>query len=173
VQEAEPKIEAIGTAGKATWHMIGHLQSNKAGRAVELFSWIHSIDSAALARKVARRAVEVGVRPRVLVQVDLGREETKHGIMEGRLRELVEEVARLDGLELRGLMTLPPWSEDPESARPYFNRLRAIRDRLASSGTAMPDLSMGMTDDFEVAIEEGATMIRVGRALFGERPRIG
>ncbi len=173
VQDAGPKIEALAAAGKVTWHMIGHLQSNKAGRAVDLFSWIHSIDSVSLARKVARRGVEAGVRPRVLVQVDLGREETKHGIEEALLRELVEEVASLEGLELRGLMTLPPWSEDPEAARPFFRRLRALRDRLAAAGPPLPDLSMGMTDDFEVAIEEGATMIRVGRALFGDRPPIG
>ncbi len=172
VQEAASKIGQVGGAPEITWHLIGHLQSNKANRAVELFPWIHSVDRVDLARRLDRGAGHLGIRTRVLLQVDLGREPTKHGVDPGRLRELAEEVASLPNLELCGLMTLPPWSDNPESSRPFFSRLRLLRDELASRGRVLPHLSMGMTGDFEVAVEEGATLVRVGTAIFGERPRI-
>jgi hypothetical protein len=174
VQEGAAKIpELSGVAapggGPITWHLVGHLQSNKARRAVELFDWIHSVDGAELARRLDRCAAEAGRSPRVLVQVDLGGEPTKHGIDAGALMGLLLEITALPHLKLRGLMTLPPLLPDPESLRPFFRRLRELREELAAGGVNLPDLSMGMSGDFEVAIEEGATMVRVGRALFGER----
>jgi len=174
VQEAAAKIPELAGlqapgGGGITWHLVGHLQSNKARPAIDLFSWIHSVDSADLARRLDRCSAEAGRAPRVLVQVELGGEPTKHGIDTGALRDLVHEVAALPHLKLRGLMTLPPPFEDPVSSRPFFRKLRELRDELAGSALELPDLSMGMSHDFEVAIEEGASMVRVGRALFGER----
>lgn len=165
VQEAAGKKETLGDLAGVTWHLIGHLQSNKAARAVELFDCIHSVDRAELARRLDRAAASRPAPLAVLVQVDLGHEPTKHGADESGLDDLVAEVASLPHLRLRGLMTIPPESPDPEDARPYFRRLRTLRDRLG-----LADLSMGMTGDFEVAVEEGSTLVRVGRALFGERP---
>ena len=174
VQEAAGKIPGLAgarTPGGAaiTWHLVGHLQSNKARRAIDLFDWIHSIDGADLARRLDRCAAEAGRSPRVLLQVELGGEPSKHGIDTGALKDLAHEVAALPHLKLRGLMTLPPLFDQPESSRPFFRRLRELRDGLTSGGLDLPDLSMGMSGDFEVAIEEGATMVRVGRALFGGR----
>jgi pyridoxal phosphate enzyme (YggS family) len=172
IQEAELKIPDVGREA-ARWHLIGHLQSNKARRAVELFDWIHSVDSADLARRIDRICREVDRKELpVLIQVDLGHEATKTGVEEKSLREVVDAVRQCDRLQLMGLMTLPPFFETAEKARPYFRRLREIRDDLQREGVfgeRSGDLSMGMTHDFEIAIEEGATIIRVGTAIFGER----
>jgi pyridoxal phosphate enzyme (YggS family) len=172
VQEAEDKIVEVGR-DTACWHLVGHLQANKARRAVNLFDVIHSLDSLDLARRLDRLCHEEGREQlRVLIQVDLGHEETKSGIDESELSHLVEGIGPLTRLELVGLMTLPPFFDDPEQSRPYFRRLRELRDELAARGAfggAKGELSMGMTNDFEVAIEEGSTMVRVGTAIFGER----
>lgn len=172
VQEAEDKIAEVGR-DNARWHLVGHLQANKAKRAVNLFDVIHSLDSIDLARRLDRLCVEAG-RPSlpILIQVDLGHEETKSGIEETALAQLVEGVGQLSRLELIGLMTLPPFFENPEHSRPFFQRLRELRDELAvrgAFGDRRGELSMGMTHDFEVAIDEGATMVRIGTAIFGER----
>jgi len=172
VQEAEDKIAQVGHTS-ARWHLVGHLQANKARRAVALFDVIHSLDSIELARRLDRLCVEAGRHSLpLLLQVDLGREETKSGVDEQQLPQLVEAVKQLDRLELIGLMTLPPFFDDPEQARPYFRRLRQLRDELVTSGifaNNRGELSMGMTHDFEVAIAEGATMVRIGTAIFGAR----
>ncbi len=172
VQEAEEKIAEVGR-NAATWHLVGHLQANKARRAVNLFDVIHSLDSLELARRLDRLCAEEGrEKLAVLIQVDLGHEETKSGIDESELNHLVEGLGPLSRLELTGLMTLPPFFDDPEQSRPYFRRLRELRDELAARGAfanGKGELSMGMTNDFEVAIAEGATMVRVGTAIFGER----
>lgn len=172
VQEAEEKIAELGRDA-ARWHLVGHLQANKARRAVNLFDVIHSLDSLDLARRLDRLCQEEGrEKLAVLVQVDLGQEETKSGVDESELTHLVEGLGPLRRLELTGLMTLPPFFDDPEQSRPFFRRLRQLRDELAARGAfgaGKGELSMGMTNDFEVAIEEGATMVRVGTAIFGER----
>ena len=173
VQEAEDKIAEVGRDA-ACWHLVGHLQANKVRRAVNLFDVIHSLDSLDLARRLDRLCQEEGRENplRVLIQVDLGHEETKSGIDESELSHLVEGIGPLSRLEFDGLMTLPPFFDDPEQSRPYFRRLRELRDELAGRGAfagARGELSMGMTNDFEVAIEEGSTMVRVGTAIFGER----
>ena len=176
VQEAEEKIPQVGQTN-ARWHLVGHLQANKARRALTLFDVIHSLDSIDLAQRLDRLCIEMGRQSLpLLIQVDLGGEETKSGINEQELPRLVETVQQLKHLELIGLMTLPPFFDDPEQARPYFRRLRELRDELARNGAFAElggerkgELSMGMTHDFEVAIEEGATMVRIGTAIFGER----
>jgi PLP dependent protein len=172
VQEAEDKIAEVGRDA-ACWHLVGHLQANKARRAVNLFDVIHSLDSLDLARRLDRLCQEEGRESlRVLIQVDLGHEETKSGIEESELSHLVEGIGPLRRLELTGLMTLPPFFDHAEQSRPFFRRLRELRDELADRGAfagAKGELSMGMTNDFEVAIEEGSTMVRVGTAIFGER----
>ena len=172
VQEAEGKIAEVGRE-KVRWHLVGHLQANKARRAVNLFDVIHSLDSVDLARRLDRLCVEEGrASLQVLVQVDLGQEETKSGIEESELTHLVESLGPLSRLRLVGLMTLPPFFENPELSRPFFRRLRELRDELAGRGAfgnLNGELSMGMTHDFAIAIEEGATMVRIGTAIFGER----
>lgn len=172
VQEAEGKIPEVGRTS-VRWHLVGHLQANKARRALTLFDVIHSLDSIDLARRLDRLCTEVGRDSlSLLIQVDLGHEETKSGIDEQELPQLTQTLQQLERLELIGLMTLPPFFDDPEQARPYFRRLRELRDQLASEGVfgnRKGELSMGMTHDFEIAIEEGATMVRVGTAIFGER----
>jgi pyridoxal phosphate enzyme (YggS family) len=172
VQEAADKIARVGRE-KARWHLIGHLQANKARRAVMLFDIIHSVDSLALARRLDHLCVEEGrkVLP-VLIQVDLAGEATKSGIAEEELPSLVQVVIACERLELIGLMTLPPFFEDAEEARPFFRRLRELRDVLRSRGdfgARHGELSMGMSHDYQIAIEEGATMVRVGTAIFGAR----
>jgi pyridoxal phosphate enzyme (YggS family) len=176
VREAEGKIEELAreTSG-ARWHLIGRLQANKARRAASLFDVIHSVDSAALAERLERVCAEDGRSTLdVLIQVDLAREATKGGARVDELPAIVESLKACTHLRFKGLMTLPPFYEDAELVRPYFRRLRELRDELNASGAfgeGAGELSMGMTHDFEVAIEEGATLVRVGTALFGERAR--
>jgi pyridoxal phosphate enzyme (YggS family) len=172
VQEAEHKYPLL-QGRQMTWHLVGHLQSNKAKRAVQMFAWIHSVDSHKLAERIDRLAKEIGKRQRVLVQVDLAGEETKAGLPAAQLFEALEKMGRLEHLSVEGLMVLPPYLSDPEDVRPFFSRLRALRDEAVERnllGSRLEELSMGMTHDFEVAIEEGATMVRIGTAIFGERP---
>jgi hypothetical protein len=172
VQEAEDKVPRVGRH-KARWHLIGHLQSNKARRAVELFDVIHSLDSAALASRLNRFCLELNRSELpVLIQIDLAHEATKSGAPEDQLAQIVEVVRESTALRLVGLMALPPFFEDAERVRPYFRRLRELRDELRSQGAfgdQRGELSMGMTHDYEIAIEEGATMLRIGTAIFGER----
>jgi len=171
VQEAEAKIASLGRGRTGlTWHLIGHLQSNKARKAAALFPWIHSVDRADLVARLDRAAHAPAPPINILLQVDLAHEETKHGVDVARLEDLARAAAGSGALRLRGLMTIPPLFDDPEGSRPFFGRLRRLRDDLAARGLDLPHLSMGMTNDFEVAVEEGATMVRVGRAIFGERP---
>jgi len=172
VQEAEGKIIEIGRE-RVRWHLVGHLQANKARRAVNLFEVIHSVDSLDLARRLERLCDEEGrAKLPVLIQVDLGHEETKSGMDESELTHMVEGLKSLTHLDLIGLITLPPFFDDTEQSRPFFRRLRELRDELASGGAfgnRRGELSMGMTHDFEIAIQEGATMVRIGTAIFGER----
>ncbi len=173
VQEAARKRAATVGRGIA-WHLIGHLQSNKARAAAETFDWIHSVDSVALLRRLDRVATDLHRSLNVLVQVDLAGESTKHGAPEAEVHRIVDAAGPCESVALRGLMVLPPWSDDPEQARPFFRRLRRLRDELATTAgrdLRLDQLSMGMSHDLEVAIEEGATMIRVGTAVFGPRPR--
>jgi len=174
VQEAEGKIASLGDlrAAGARFHLVGHLQGNKVRKALPLFDCIHSVDGEELAGRLERGAEEHGVVLRVLIQVDLAGEATKHGVPEAGLFRLLEAVAGFEGLRVDGLMILPPFSDDPEAGRPHFRRLRELRDQaLARDLLRAPHLSMGMSHDLEPAIEEGATMVRVGSAIFGERER--
>jgi len=173
VQEAEAKIAEIGR-NAAEWHLIGHLQSNKARKAVQLFDVIHSVDSLELAQRLERICFEEGRGElSVFVHVDLAGEATKSGIDVAGLPELVGYLTNCERLRFDGLMILPPYFDDPEATRPYFDQLRRIRDKLALDGSfaggGRGELSMGMSHDFEVAIEEGSTVVRVGTAIFGER----
>lgn len=172
VQEAEGKIYNVGRRA-ARWHLVGHLQSNKARRAVAMFDVIHSLDSVSLARRLERICNdEDRERLPVLIQVDLGHEATKAGVDEKELPALVKPVTDCERLQLIGLMTMPPFFEDAERARPFFRRLRELRDELRAQGAfgdREGELSMGMTHDYPIAIEEGATMLRIGTAIFGER----
>ena len=171
VQEALEKIAATSDI-PITWHLVGHLQSNKARRAAVSFACIHSIDSAEVLKRVDAAAGEAGRRTELLVQVDLAGEATKHGAPAETWLSLFEAAADCRAARVTGLMLLPPFTPDPEDARPYFRRLRALRDELAGRGVPadmLRELSMGMSHDFEVAVEEGATIVRVGTAIFGER----
>jgi pyridoxal phosphate enzyme (YggS family) len=171
VQEAEEKIPAVKP--RPRWHLVGHLQSNKAKRAAQLFDVIHSIDSDAIAGEVSKRAVQAGRRVACLVEVNTSGEPGKFGTAPDRALELLRAVGALEGIELQGLMTIGPMEGGPEGARRAFQSLARIRREAAGAGllTEGADLSMGMSDDFEIAIEEGATIVRVGTALFGPRPR--
>lgn len=166
----ESKVrEAAGKAGdleglNIRWHMVGHLQRNKAGAAVEIFDLIHSLDSVDLAGLLHRHAGRRGKLQRALIQVKLSEEEGKYGAGEGEVAGILKAAEGMENLKIEGLMTIPPFFEDPEGARPFFRRLKALADRHG-----LRELSMGMTNDFEVAIEEGATMVRIGTAIFGER----
>lgn len=171
VQEALQKMDA-GADMQIGWHLIGHLQSNKAKKAAARVGWIHAIDSADLLRRVDAAALAAGRTVEVLIQVDLALEEAKHGAPEASVPGIVDAASGLSAARLVGLMLLPPLAEDPEEARPWFRRLREARDRWVDGGVPLErlrELSMGMSHDFEVAIEEGATMVRVGSAMFGER----
>jgi pyridoxal phosphate enzyme (YggS family) len=171
IQEARKKIEELGNAVR--WDFIGHLQSNKASYAIDLFEVIHSVDRLSLARALSTRAAKKSKTVRILVQVNISGEEAKSGIDTDGVNTLVNQIASLPNLTLEGLMTMPPYFTDPEKARPYFAALRELRDTLmAEQGNRinLKELSMGMSGDFEVAIEEGATLVRVGTAIFGKRP---
>jgi len=170
VQEAEAKVAALGDLAGARWHMVGHLQANKARKAVTLFDRIHTVDDVDLARRLEKAGAEQGRRVRVLVQVDLAGEEAKFGLDEARLFPALEILRGLESMRVEGLMGFPPYEDDPERVRPHFRRLRELRDAaLARDLLRGRDLSMGMSHDLEVAVEEGATLVRVGTALFGER----
>jgi pyridoxal phosphate enzyme (YggS family) len=169
VQEAQAKIPVVGRE-RVRWHLIGHLQSNKAGRAIELFDRIHGVDDAGLAQALSRRAGAAARTMPVLIEVNVSGEPSKFGVAPEALGPLIEQVAPLPGLRLDGLMTVGAWVSRPEDARPGFARLRALRDESERRiGRGLPELSMGMSGDFEVAVEEGSTMVRVGTALFGPR----
>jgi hypothetical protein len=170
VQEAKDKIALIGDS--ARWHMIGHLQTNKAKYAVKLFDCIHSVDRLELAQELDRRARPGGSKINILVEVNVSGEQTKNGVPALEAMDLIQRLSHLDNLAVHGLMTMAPYADNPENSRPYFKALRNLRNdilRTGIIGIRMEELSMGMTDDFEVAIEEGSTIIRVGRAIFGER----
>jgi pyridoxal phosphate enzyme (YggS family) len=172
VQEGLDKIAATAGLG-LTWHLIGHLQSNKAKKAAAAFQWIHSVDSLELLEKLDAGAVAAGTRPQILLQVDLAQEATKFGADTASLEDLTRAAVAAKAVQLRGLMTVPPIADDPEEARHWFTQLRTLRDGLVAKGVpaqALTELSMGMSHDCEVAIEEGATMVRVGTAIFGRRP---
>jgi len=167
VQEAQTKIEEIGKP--VSWHFIGHLQTNKAKIAVRLFDAIHCVDGLALTEDLNRRAQQVNRKIPVMIEVNLSGEATKFGAEEEKVTALAQGILKLDHLSLEGLMTMPPYFDDPEMSRPYFVQLRALKEKLAKEGIPLKDLSMGMSNDFEVAIEEGATYVRVGTAIFGAR----
>lgn len=170
VQEARAKIPLLPSAVR--WQFIGHLQKNKIRHALPLFELFHSVDSLALAADIDRIAHEEGVRPRVLLEVNAAGEGSKIGFSPEQLRADMEALLQLGRLEIDGLMTIPPLARDPEATRPYFTMLRNLRDDLQREfRLQLPQLSMGMSDDYEVAIEEGATFVRVGTAIFGERAR--
>ncbi len=175
VQEFAGKIDSLRDLQGGEWHLIGHLQTNKAAKAVELFAAIDSVDSLRLAQKLNASAQQHGTKIKVLIEINVGGEAAKSGVApESReLEALLSAAAELEHLEFRGLMTVPPFTEDPQQARPYFRKLRELREQIAARrlpAVDMSTLSMGMSHDFEVAIEEGSTCVRVGTAIFGERP---
>jgi pyridoxal phosphate enzyme (YggS family) len=175
VEEAGPKAEAVARllapAAAPTWHMVGHVQSRKAADVLPWAAMVHSVDSVKLAERLSRSCVEAGSQLAVLLEVNVSGETSKYGLAPEELPGAVEAIAPLPGLRLEGLMTMAPIAADPELVRPVFTRLRALKEDMAQRypGLIGRHLSMGLTDDFEVAIEEGATMVRVGRAIFGER----
>lgn len=172
VQEAREKIEALGRV--AQWHLIGRLQTNKAKYAVKLFDLIHSVDSIGLARELDKQATKIGKVQDVLVEVSIASEAAKAGIAVDECLVLVRESAGLKNIRVRGLMAIPPFLDDPEQVRPYFRKLRELSQSITREdipNISMQELSMGMSGDFEVAVEEGSTMVRVGTAVFGERSK--
>lgn len=170
VKEAQMKIAAIEQQLK--WHLVGHLQMNKAKKAVMLFDVIETVDSIRVAQEISTRALSVGKKLKVLVQVNIAEESSKWGVLRNDLIPLLNEIALLPGIEISGLMTIPPYTEDLEEARKYFAAMRELRDTINAmniEGISLIDLSMGMSHDYDVAIVEGATIIRVGTAIFGSR----
>lgn len=170
VREAKEKIEKLGAI--AIWDLIGHLQTNKAKYAIKLFDLIHSVDNLELAKELDKQAAKIGKVQKVLIEVNIAGEASKAGMAVKNSPALVREAAKLKNISIQGLMTIPPFSENPEDSRPYFCVLRELAESIAKENipnAAMNELSMGMSGDFEVAIEEGATMVRVGAAIFGER----
>jgi len=177
VQEFAGKASALASLADAEWHMIGHLQTNKAGKAAELFHAVDSVDSVKLAEKLDAAARALDKKLSVLIEVNVGGESAKSGVAPDsrELEELLRTAPRLEALQFRGLMTVPPFTDDPKGARPYFRKVRELRDAIARRrlpAVGMDVLSMGMSHDFEVAIEEGSTCVRVGTAIFGERAKI-
>ena len=173
VQEAAWKKPASVTG--PMWHLIGHLQSNKVRKALELFDFFHSVDTAGLADRINAIAQDMGASPHILLEVNVSGEKSKSGMKPEEVREVLEHIGQeCPRLTVEGLMTMAPFSENPEDARPYFRRLRQLRDSLEQElGVGLPRLSMGMSGDYEVAVEEGATWVRLGTVLFGERPKAG
>jgi pyridoxal phosphate enzyme (YggS family) len=176
VQEFAGKVDTLRDLKAAEWHMIGHLQTNKAAKTAELFRAVDSVDSLKLAEKLDAAARALGKKLDVLIEINVGGEAAKSGVAPDSLalEELLTAASRLEALAFRGLMTVPPFTDNPEGARPYFRKLRQLRDVISARklpGIAMDELSMGMSHDFEVAIEEGSTCVRVGTAIFGERGR--
>jgi len=171
IQEAREKFNRLATY-PVSWHFIGHLQSNKAKYAVRLFDLIHSVDSLKLARELNKQAQKNAKTQNVLIQINISKESSKSGANTETVLDLINQVRHLESLSVKGFMTMPPFFNDPEKARPYFSALRNLRDRIrqaAAPEITLDELSMGMTGDFEVAIEEGATLVRIGTAIFGER----
>jgi PLP dependent protein len=176
IQEFASKIGALQNLPDAEWHMIGHLQTNKASKATELFHAVDSVDSLKLAEKLDAAARQLGKKLSLLLEINVGGEAAKSGVAPDSpaLDELLIAAPRLDSLQFRGLMTVPPFTDDPQDARPYFRKLRGLRDNIAARkhpGVNLDVISMGMSHDFEVAIEEGSTCVRVGTAIFGERTK--
>jgi pyridoxal phosphate enzyme (YggS family) len=174
VQEAKNKVLDLASLvpdSRITWHLVGHLQKNKAKTAVGMFDLIHSVDSVEIAGALNEHAGRTDRMQSILVQVKLAPEETKHGIEKKDLFRCLDRLAGMKNLKIEGLMTIPPFFDDPEMSRPYFGQLRDMREEAENRGFMMKELSMGMTNDFEVAIEEGATIVRIGTAIFGERKR--
>jgi pyridoxal phosphate enzyme (YggS family) len=174
VQEFAGKVEAVRDLRDAEWHLIGHLQTNKAAKAAELFNAVNSVDSVRLAEKLNAAAESLGKTLAVLIEINVGGEEAKSGVApdSSELELILQAAPRFNNLTIRGLMTVPPYTEDPKAARPYFQELRTIRDRIAARKLPListEHLSMGMSHDFEIAIEEGSTCVRVGTAIFGTR----
>lgn len=175
VQEFAGKIDSLRDLHDIEWHLIGHLQTNKAAKAVELFAAVDSVDSLRLAQKLNASAQQFGKKLKVLIEINVGSEAAKSGVAPDsrELEEILLSAPELEHLEFRGLMTVPPFNEDPQLARPYFRKLHDLRDQIASRRLpqiSVNELSMGMSHDFEVAIEEGSTCVRVGTAIFGVRP---
>jgi len=171
IQEARKKFDAL-SVHPVSWHFIGHLQTNKAKYAVRLFDLIHSVDSIKLARELDKRAARINKVQKILIQVNISQEASKSGAYVGNIKQLIKETGGMSNLQVQGLMTMPPFFNEPEKARPYFSALRDLRDELNREGVAdagLHELSMGMTGDFEVAIQEGATLVRIGTAIFGAR----
>jgi len=171
LQEAKRKLDSLGKS--LEWHMIGHLQTNKARFATGLFEMIHSVDRIELARELDRRAAAAGLTMKILIEVNVAGETTKSGAPLAEAIALVRAVAALPSLSIQGLMTMPPYCDDPEEARPFFRKLRELRGEIEAEKiprVEMKELSMGMSGDYAVAIEEGSTIVRLGRAIFGERP---
>jgi hypothetical protein len=172
IQEARAKFDALVHA-PVQWHFIGHLQSNKAKYAVRMFDLIHTVDSVKLAAELDRCAAKAGKVQEILIQVNISAEATKSGVATGQTVSLVREIHALPHIRIKGFMTMPPFFDDPDRARPYFAALRGLRDQILSQqipGLEVSELSMGMSGDFETAIEEGATLVRIGTAIFGARP---
>lgn len=172
VQEARDKIALIGHP--RPWHLVGHLQTNKAKYAVRIFDMIHSLDRMEVALALHQRCLKETKTVDVLIEVNVSGEQSKWGVPPTELLSLITDVAALATIHVRGLMTVAPWSEDPEDARPFFKQLRVLSEEIEHrkvAGVRMEELSMGMSDDYEVAVEEGATIVRIGRAIFGDRPR--
>jgi len=170
VQEAEKKISTLEKPMK--WHLVGHLQVNKAKKAIRLFDMIETVASIRMAQEISARALSAGKKVPVLVQVNIAEESSKWGVLRNDLSPLMREISILPGIKIKGLMTIPPYVEDPEDARPFFISLREEKERINQmniEGVVLKDLSMGMSHDYQVAIEEGATIIRIGTAIFGAR----
>ncbi|MBI5406065.1 MAG: YggS family pyridoxal phosphate-dependent enzyme [Nitrospirae bacterium] len=170
VQEAMPKLSVLHHA--ASWHFIGHLQKNKVKYIAGKVDLIHSVDSIDLCEEISLRAQKRGIIQNILLEVNISGEEEKFGVLPSEVADRVKTMVRIKGVSLKGMMAIPPFSEDPEQSRPYFRRLRELRDEIVRTGISPPDfreLSMGMSNDFEVGVEEGATLVRIGTAIFGQR----
>ena len=170
LQEAEEKIPQL--PANIEWHFIGHIQKNKVRKILELFGTLHSVDSLSLARRINNIAGESGIRPKVFLQVNIASEDSKHGFSPDEIRSRFEEILKLEHLQVLGLMAIPPAVPSPEDSRPQFAALRSLQEELAvANGVELPELSMGMSGDYQIAVEEGSTIVRVGSSIFGPRPR--